>query len=333
MKDMPPHEEILGAIEYVKGGLPSWIGYHNIILTNKRVLVTSIQRFTADRDLKSLLTTNWRDLFNPVKEVTDTELNLMMSLDEILAKDKSTYSVYYNEITSINFSKDMWENHVSFTAHGKRFSFSFPVTQKLSVDRWKRIYNRMTQMNTCPKCRGRLRMTAGDVGLCTNCNMNYKMNVRDFRYEFHKERRERTDFRNKATGVLLIVSGSIYLIATLYALYFISETTGLYLSDELSSDYGISIPFAMLIPCSFIFPLFFIITGVLVYVGSGSGKVMFGVICILFGLAMILAGYLAGEGGEEGGWAFNILFSGIGFAIAGYGVILIRNTLKRPRYI
>jgi hypothetical protein len=188
-------------------------------------------------------------------------------------------------------------------------------------------------MNSCPTCRGNLNMIQGNVGYCAFCKRNYKMNDRDFRYEFHIERKERLAYRNKSTGALLMVFGTIFFIAIFYTFFHIAETSGLYLSDELSGDNGISIPFTLLLPCSLIWPLFFIITGALVYTGSSSGKVMFGVICILFGLSMILAGYLTNQSGEEGGWAFDILFSGIGFAIAGYGVILIRNTLKRPRYI
>jgi hypothetical protein len=330
---MPYDEEILGLIEYVKGGLPDWFGYHNIILTNKRVLLTSLSKLAEGDDLKSLLTTKWGDLLNPLKEFTETELSLMMPLDEILAKDKSTYSVYYNEISSIHFSKDMWENHVNITAHGRKFSFSFPVTQKKSVDRWRRILFRLTQMNSCPTCSGRLKMIEGNVGYCELCKRNYKMNTRDFIYEFRKERKERLTFRNKSTGALLAVSGTIFFIAILYTFYHISETTGLYLSDELSSTYGPPIPFSFLIPCFIIFPLFLIITGALLYSGSASGKVMFGVICILFGLSVIIAGYLSRPIGGSESWTFDLFISGIGFAIAGYGVILIRNVLKRPRYI
>ena len=173
----------------------------------------------------------------------------------------------------------------------------------------------------------------GNVGYCSHCMRNFKMNVRDFRYEYYKERRQRIAFRNKSTGALLTIFGTIFLIAILYTYYYMAETSGLFQSDELSGDYGFAISFIMLIPCSIILPIFLIITGVLVYNGSFSGTVMFGVICIMFGLSMILAGYLASQSGDEGGWAFNIIFSGCGFAIAGYGMILIKNTIKKPRYI
>ena len=85
---MPQDEEILGEIEYVKGGLPSWMGYHNIILTNKRVIVASISTFSLDRDMRTLMKTNWKDLLNPLKDMVDVEKSMMQSLDEILSKDK-----------------------------------------------------------------------------------------------------------------------------------------------------------------------------------------------------------------------------------------------------
>ena len=187
---MPQDEEILGEIEYVKGGLPSWMGYHNIILTNKRVIVASISTFSLDRDMRTLMKTNWKDLLNPLKDMVDVEKSMMQSLDEILSKDKSTYIIRYNEMTSLKFSKEFMEIKVSFLAHNKSFSFRFPSSQHRSANRWKMIYNRLNHMNSCPRCKGELQLWDSGALFCDNCNLNYRMNVSDFRYDFQNERRD-----------------------------------------------------------------------------------------------------------------------------------------------
>jgi hypothetical protein len=326
---MPPNEEILGEIEYVKGGLPSWVGYHNLILTNKRVIVSSIQTMSQDRDMKTLMKTNWRDLLNPIKDMVDVEKNLMMPLDKILSQNKSIYTIRYDEMKSLKFSKDLMEIHVSFAAHNRTFSFSFPSTQHRSANRWNMIHNRLNQMNICPSCKGKLIMGDDAILTCNNCYGKYKMNILDFRHNFIIERRTRTAFKNKSTGALLAVCGTIFFIATFYTIYLIAQDPRYNFSDNLKWIGDITISWGVAIPCFFIFPLFIIITGVLVYTGSNSGKVMFGILCILFGLACNFAGLLMIFNEEEGARVFDIIFTGVGMAVIGYGIFLIRSSLRK----
>jgi hypothetical protein len=160
------------------------------------------------------------------------------------------------------------------------------------------------------------------------------MSISDFRIDFQNERRVKTAFKNKSTGALLAISGTIFFIATLYTFYILANTRGFSFSDSLSGEGGISLSFGVLVPCFFIFPLFIIITGILVYSGSNSGKIAFGVLCILFGLACNIAALLMAFNDEEGAWAFNILISGAGTAIMGYGALLIRSSMrKKTQYI
>jgi hypothetical protein len=91
----------------------------------------------------------------------------------------------------------------------------------------------------------------------------------------------------------------------------------------------ITIPWGVALPCFFIFPLFIIITGVLVYSGSNSGKIMFGVFCILFGLANYFAVFIANRGNVEGSIGLELILSGVGTAMTSYGVLLIRSALKK----
>jgi hypothetical protein len=326
---MPQDEEILGDIEYVKGGLPAWEGYHNIILTNKRVIVASISTFSMDRDMKTLMKTNWKDIFNPLKEMVDVEKSMMQSLDEILSKKKSTYIIRYNEMKNLKFSKESMEIIVSFSAHNRRFTFRFPSSQHRSANRWNQIYNRLNHMNTCPRCKGKLQLWDSGALFCDNCNLNYRMNIADFRYDYQVEKRDRMSFKNKSTGGLLVVFGSIFFLATFYTMYLIAQDPLYGFSKDIIWMDDITIPWGVALPCFFIFPLFIIITGVLVYSGSNSGKIMFGVFCILFGLANYFAVFIANRGNVEGSIGLELILSGVGTAMTSYGVLLIRTALKK----
>jgi hypothetical protein len=322
-------EEILGQIEYVKGGLPSWIGYHNIYLTNKRIIITSIRNISTRKEVNSLMKVPWRDILNPFKEFVEVEKELILPFEMVLSKDKSTYAIRYDEMKSLRFSKDLMEIHISFSAHNKRFSFSFPATQHRSANRWKMIYNRINQMNICPSCKGKLTMGDDTLLFCNNCRVKYKMKISDFRADFQNEKISKTAFKNKSTGALLAIFGTIFFIATLYTFYLLANTRGFSFSDSMTWEGGISLSFGVLTPCFFIFPLFIIITGILVYTGSNSGKITFGVLCILFGLACYFAALLLIFNDEEGAWAFNIIFSGAGTAMIGYGMLLIRSSMRK----
>lgn len=326
---MPQDEEILGEIEYVKGGLPTWMGYHNIILTNKRIIITSISTFSLDRDMRTLMKTNWKDVLNPLKDMVDVEKSMMQSLDEILSKDKSTYIIKYNEMTSLNFSKEFMEIKVSFLAHNKRFTFRFPSSQHRSANRWNQIYNILNRLNSCPRCKGKLQLWDSGALFCDNCNLNYRMNISDFRYDYQVERKDKMAFKNKSTGALLAVFGSIFFFATFYTMYLIAQDPAYGFSKDLNWIGDITISWGVALPCFFIFPLFIIITGVVVYSGSNSGKIMFGVLCILFGLACYFAVFMAYVNNEEGAIGLELILSGVGTAMISYGVLLIRSSLKR----
>jgi hypothetical protein len=322
-------EELLGQIEYVKGGLPSWYGYHNIYLTNRRIIITSIRNIPSKKDVNSLMKVPWRDMLNPFREMVEVEKEMIRPIEEVLSKDKSTYAIRYDEMKSLHFSKDLMEIHISFYAHNKHLSFSFPASQNRSANRWKMIYNRINQMNICPSCQGKLAMGDDTLLYCSNCLVKYKLNISDFRIDFQNERISKSAFKNKSTGALLAISGTIFFIATLYTFYILANTRGFSFSDSLTWEGGISLPFGVLTPCFFIFPLFIIITGILVYSGSNSGKIAFGVLCILFGLACNFAALLLVFNDEEGAWAFNIIISGAGTAIIGYGILLIRSSMRK----
>jgi hypothetical protein len=326
---MPQDEEILGDIEYVKGGHATWEGYHNIILTNKRVIIASISTFSMDRDMKTLMKTNWKDIFNPLKEMVDVEKIMMQSLDEILSKKKSTYIIRYNEMKNLKFSKEFMEIIVSFSAHNRRFTFRFPSSQHRSANRWNQIYNRLNHMNSCPRCQGKLQLWDSGALFCGNCNLNYKMNISDFRYDYQVEKRDRMVFKNKSTGALLAVFGMIFFISIYLTFYSLAQRGYLSPSDTISGSGGISIPIGIMVPCSFIFPLFIIITGVLIYTGTNSGKIMFGILCILFGLACYIAVIIAYINNEEGAIGLELILSGVGTAMISYGVLLIRNSSKK----
>jgi hypothetical protein len=193
------------------------------------------------------------------------------------------------------------------------------------------IYNRLNQMNICSSCKGKLAMGDDVILQCNNCRAKYKMNISDFRYDYIYERRAKTSFRNKSTGALLAVFGTIFFIATFYTIYLIAQDPRYNFSDDLNWIGDITIAWGVAIPCFFIFPLFIIITGVLVYTGTISGKIMFGILCILFGLACNFAGLLMIFNEEEGARAFDIIFTGVGMAIIGYGIFIIRSSLKSPR--
>jgi hypothetical protein len=226
------------------------------------------------------------------------------------------------------------EINISFYAHNKHFSFSFPSSQHRSANRWKMIYKRINQMNICPSCQGKLIMGDDTLLKCYNCQVKYKINISDFRADFQNERRAKTAFKNKSTGALLAICGTIFFIAILYTFYILANTRGFSFSDSLSGDGGVSLSFGVLVPCFFIFPLFIITTGILVYSGSNSGKIAFGVLCILFGLACNIAALLMVFNDEEGAWAFDIIISGAGTAIIGYGILLIRSSLgMKTQYV
>jgi hypothetical protein len=281
--------------------------------------------------MKILVKTKWVDFFNPVKQMVEVEKSLMMPPKQILMENKSTYSIGYNEIKSLRFSKDPIEIHMSFLAHNRRFSFSFPSTQHRTANRLRKIYSRYSQKNICPKCKGKLVMGENSIGFCNDCNMNYKMNISDLRYDFQNEVRKKTAFRNKSTGALLAIFGTIFFFAIYYTFYLLDNTPGFSFSENMNWIGGIKLPLGVMVPCFFIFPVFIITTGVLVYSGTISGKIMFGVLCILFGLACNLAGLLLIFNEEEGARAFDIILSSVGCAIIGYGILLIRSSLKSPR--
>ncbi len=323
-------EEILGLIEYVKGGRPSWIGYHNIYLTNSRIIITSIRNILSKKDLRYLMRGNWRDIFNPLKDIVEVEKNLIMPLEKVLSKDKSNLSIRYDEIESLEIvRKDFLESEASFIHNNRRYSFSFPTSQMRSAQRWKVLYNRTNELKSCPRCRNKLRMVDNDIGYCANCQMNYIINLYDLRLDFQNERIAKTAFKNKSTGALLAVCGTIFLIATYYTFYTLSQIEGFSFSSSMNWIGDISVPFGVVVPCFFIFPLFILTTGILVYSGSNSGRIMFGILCILFGMACYFASLLLILSDEEGAWALEIIISGVGTVIIGYGILLIRNSLRR----
>jgi hypothetical protein len=323
-------EEILGQIEYVKGGLPSWIGYHNIYLTNRRIIITSIRNIPSKKDIGSLIKGNWRDMLNPLKDMVELEKELILPIDKVLLKDKSSLAIKYDEMESLEVArKDILETEASFIHNNRRYSFSFPTSQLRSARRWKVLYNRTKEMKNCPRCRSEMRVGHDGIGYCAKCQMNYIVNISDLRADFQNEIITRTKFKNKSTGALLAVCGTIFFIATYYTFYILSQTEGFSFSNSLKWIGDISIPFRVVVPCFFIFPLFIIITGILVYSGSKSGKIMFGILCILFGLACYFVTLLLILSDEEGAWALEIIISGVGTAIIGYGILLIRSSMRK----
>jgi hypothetical protein len=323
-------EELLGRIEYVKGGLSSWVGYHNIYLTNRRIVITSIQNVSSKKDIGSLMNENWSDFLNPLKEMVEVEKDLISPLEEVLSKDKSSLSIRYDEMESLEiFRKDILESEASFMHNNRKYLFSFPTSQLRSAHRWKVLFNRTKEIKNCPRCRSEMRVGHNGIGYCTHCKMSYIINISDLRADFQNERRSKTAFKNKSTGALLAVCGTIFFIATYYTFYLLNQTEGFSFSDTMNWIGDISIPIGAVAPCFFIFPLFIIITGILVYSGSNSGKVMFGVLCMMFGIACYFAVLLLIFSDEEGAWAFEIIISGAGTTMIGYGMLLIRNSMRK----
>jgi ribosomal protein L37AE/L43A len=273
---------------------------------------------------------NWRDMLNPLKEMVELEKELILPLDKVLSKDKSSFAIKYDEMESLEiFRKDILESGASFIYNNQRYSLSFPTSQLRSAKRWKVLYNRTREMKSCPRCRNKLRMVDNDIGYCAKCQMSYTINLYDLRLDFQNERIAKISFKNKSTGALLAVCGTIFFIATYYTFYLLSQTEGFSFSDSMNWIGDMSVPFGVVVPCFFIFPLFILITGILVYSGSNSGRIMFGILCILFGLACYFVALLLILSDEEGAWAIEIIISGVGTAIIGYGILLIRSSMRK----
>ena len=313
----------MGIINYVRGGLPSWWGYHIIIFTNRRVILASVDKITKDEEGKpSLPEILWKTGFGMFKDEVDLGTLSSMSPDEILITDKTSFAIRYDQIESFNVSKDKMVTHFSFFCNRQHYDFEAPNNQYNPIHRLHSIYSAFREMKNCQKCRGELSVRNNGTIYCAKCKTDYYLDSARLKGAYLEEKRVMGIKNNRIAGGLLIFCGAIFLIAILNTLMHLASI------DMLKGSF-VCLPAGLFALLMVVFPVFVIIIGILVLFGERAGKILFGVFCIMFAIPFFIAPIIMFYNGEDGAFYFGVLFYGVGIGSASYGYFIIKGNIRK----
>jgi len=306
---MAASEEFLGVITDVVRSVTSTdeIEYQ-IYLTNFRVI------FAHKLEFKPTKPRFYYDDYDIDVAIIDDEIKketqYSRSPDRILRAHRLNFAVNYNDFNSFEVNREYKRTNIDFDYKGHSYRFLIPNYHFDLVERWEELIKRFKKLQNCPNCGYVLK---GPLKYCRRCDKNYGVYTSDLRTEFLEKERYVATKEDKQTGVILAFFGflmSLIILAVLYPMFqFNSLVVG-----------------AFCLPL----PIFFVILGVLVFFGKRSGKLIFGIICIVFGgtafvvMMMSVLGYIREL---ETNPYYDLAFEAMGVGILIYGLYLVRNSM------
>jgi hypothetical protein len=302
---MKQKETVLGVIQNVYGGTSLWNeSEFTIILTNIRVI------FFRGSGYAQAVLNEIGDTSSIDDEITLERLS-SESFDSYLSSRPPTLAINYDDFYSFEIKNGMMSTRIEFYWKGNKYYFKVPPFQHYLAKRWDLIYRRFRDYTICPDCKNKL---WGSSRYCRTCKKSMEIYTSDLQSAYLEETKYDAIKRTKQTGLILIIGGIIMVLLIITTLYPIFGGSTLIIG---------AICYSM--------PAFFIIVGVLVYLGKRSGKLLFGILCLLAGGILMIVSVLAlfenTENSSEASGAF-----GFGFLFFLYGFYLLRK-LMRPKKV